>query len=661
MDIELIQIKLYSAGQKRIAYPVDKVAGFPVKQFTCIGFLNLPVGLNLIFSFKIIHMKINISIPYLILGSILLYFACAQDNSDFTIRLEALNSMQRLSPSGIESGEPSVALKAARNEYEAFQVVITAGSQNHLRNVRIHVSDLVNGSETIDKTNLEVFREHNVYLAHSSPRAELPPGLYPDPLLPFINPVTGDSIRSNEKLRAPDGEPLRTPRYSAYPIHIYPGQHCILWIDVYVPAQTVAGKYEGSLDVHADDGIYASIPISFTVWDFTLPDIATHRSHLGHFSLIARIWGIEQESDQYKNTEIAYCEELARHRINPPIPHSLMPGINNDGSLSIDPEQHAELAAYIDRTHLVDFEVPRTPFMTNTSNSDRPTPANQTDPVAIEKSKRYYREMYQYIKDNGWDSRAYLYMQDEPNSVKDYNQVINLGRVVKEASPDLQVLVVEQTYKHDPSWPDIDPYIDIWCPLFGFVDRPTIDEKISHGDEVWSYTALVQPAPPYHPDYDHLKDKNPPYWHIDQPVIMYRIPTWLNHRYDIKGLLYWTTAGWYNDISPWIFPTLGPWESESGDAFEYETRYFNGGGILFYPGLDAGFDGPVASIRLKNIREGLEDYEYLAILDKAGEGEFVREMVHQVCPEWWDFTKDPDQLLGIREQLAQRIESLNLE
>jgi len=505
---------------------------------------------------------------------------------------------------------------------------------------------------------MEIFREEYVYLPHSSPRAALPPGLYPDPLLPLVNPVTGDSIKANKKVAAPDGEPYRIPVYSAYPLEIYPGQNCVIWVDVHVPAETKAGNYQGSVRVTAQEGIAASIPVNLTVWDFKLPDVASHRTHFGEFSLISKIWAIDRDSEQFRNTEMEFCEELARHRINPPIPHSLLPEVNEDGSLTIDPERHEQLVNYINRTHLVDFEIPRTPFMTNTSNSDRPTPENQTDPAAIEKSIRYYQEMYQYIKDNGWDNRAYLYMQDEPNSIKDYNQVINLGKVVKEAAPDLQVLVVEQTYKHDPSWPEIDPIIDIWCPLFGFIDRTTIDEKLAKGDEVWSYTALVQPAPPYHPDYENLKDKNPPYWHIDQPVLMYRVPTWLNRQYHINGLLYWTTAGWYKDISPWILPTLGPWESESEDPTEYDTRYFNGGGILFYPGFEAGFDGPVASIRLKNIREGLEDYEYFAILDHNGEEEFVREMVSQVCPEWWDFTTDPSKLLEIREQLALKIVSL---
>jgi hypothetical protein len=510
----------------------------------------------------------------------------------------------------------------------------------------------------IDKKHLTIFREEFVYLPNSTPRAELPPGLYPDPLIPFINPVTGDSIISNKKLIAPEGEKFRTPRYSAYPINLYPGQSCVLWIDIFIPAETPAGNYTGSLNVIAGEGIKAEIPLQLTVWNFTLPDLPSHRTHFGEFSLISRVWGIDQDTEQYRNTEMRYCEELARHRISPPIPHSLLPKVKDDGSLEIDAEVHNQLQDFIARTHLADFEVPRTRFMTNTSNSDRPTPANQTDPAAIEKSKKYYSEIYQYIRENGWDKRAYLYMLDEPNSVKDYNQVINLGKVVNEAAPELQILVVEQTYKHDPSWPDLDPIIDIWCPLFGFVDRNTINEKLNNGDEVWSYTALVQPAPPYHPQYEQLKDKNPPYWHIDRPLIVYRVPAWLNKQYNINGLLYWTTAGWYNEISPWVFPVLGPWDEEGADSTEYYTRYFNGGGILFYPGLDAGFDGPITTIRLKNIREGLEDYEYFAILDQAGEEAFVKEMVDQVCPEYWNYTNNPDQLLQIREQLALKIESL---
>jgi hypothetical protein len=472
-------------------------------------------------------------------------------------------------------------------------------------------------------------------------------------LLPILEPVSGESIKSYHRIESPSGNKYRGAKYVAFPINLYPGKSCTVWVDIYIPSDTKAGIYTGNLKVSADENTSSVIPITLKVWNFTLPQVATHRTHLGHFSHIATAWGIDSHSEKFREIEMHFCRELAKHRVNPPIPHSLLPEVNEDGSLTIDQEKHERLRQYIEETHLVDFEVPRASFMTNTSNSPLATPDNQSDPVAIEKSKRYYREIYNYIKENGWDKRAYLYLIDEPNSVKDYMQVITLAKVADDAAPNLKRLVVEQTYKHDPDWPDLDSSIDIWCPLFGFIDRKTIQEKIQNGDEVWSYTALVQPAPSYHPDYDEFKDKDPPYWHIDQPLIMYRIPLWINRQYDINGLLYWTTAGWYNAEGPWLNPSM----AHFGNA-EARAEYFNGGGLLFYPGKDAGFDGPVTSIRLKNIREGLEDYEYFAILDKNGEEEFVREMVNAVSPEWWDFTRNPETLLKVREELAMRIESL---
>ena len=593
-----------------------------------------------------------------ILFFILILFAqCDQESqkTSQTIRLAALNSMQRAIPGNPVKGNPIIDIKAAKNEYEAFQVVISNGQKNHLKNLKIEVSDLEGDSGRISKGNIKLFRTENVHIRNSSPKADFAPGLFPDPLLPFLNPVSGDSIKSYQRIESPSGRQYTGAKYRAYPINLYPGQFCTVWVDVYIPSEAKAGIYTGNFEVTADENISSVISITLRVWNFTLPEVATHRTHLGHFSLIAKAWGIDPHSERFREIEMQFCKELAKHRVNPPIPHSLLPEVNEDGSLTIDPERHESLRQYIKETHLADFEVPRARFMSNTSNSPLSTPENQSDPVAIDRSKRYYREMYAYIKENGWEKRAYLYLIDEPNSVKDYKQVITLAKVADEAAPDLKRLVVEQTYKHNPDWPDLDSSIDIWCPLFGFIERKSIQEKISNGDEVWSYSALVQPAPSYHPEYEKLKDKDPPYWHIDRPVIMYRIPAWLNHQYDIEGLLYWTTAGWYNDEGPWLAPGMVHFSRENGANL---ARYYNGGGLLFYPGRDAGFDGPVTSIRLKNIREGLEDYEYFAILEKLGEEEFVGEMVDTACPEWWDFTKDPETLLKVREQLAMKIESL---
>jgi len=72
-----------------------------------------------------------------------------------------------------------------------------------------------------------------------------------------------------------------------------------------------------------------------------------------------------------------------------------------------------------------------------------------------------------------------------------------------------------------------------------------------------------------------------------------------------EGILYWATDNWTKvDCDPWS-----------------ETETFptgNGDGSLLYPGRD--FKGPVASMRLKMLREGLEDYELLARLGERLRG-----------------------------------------
>jgi hypothetical protein len=412
---------------------------------------------------------------------------------------------------------------------------------------------------------------------------------------------------------------------------------------VRVPKTVPAGIYKGELRVLARGGISERIPVTVTVWDFTLPDGPTHRNHFGSFSNVARYFNIKRGSDEFKQIEMRYCKAMAEHRINPPIPSYLLPEVNDDGSLKIIPERHQALKKFMAEYHVTDFEIPRSRFArlpSSTLKADYKTISQANR----EKAQRYYREFYQYLVDNGWEKGAYLYMLDEPNLRENYEQVLVLGRLVHEAVPQLKCLVVEQTYLQDPSWPDMDPAIDIWCPLWSFIDRKTIDEKIAEGDEVWSYTALVQRAPRYHPEYEKVKDFDPPYWHIDRPLTVYRVPTWINYQYGITGLLYWSTVT--TVIEPWFNP-----------AFAH-PRHYNGGGFLFYPGAPCGIDGPATCMRLKNLRDGMEDYEYFALLDKLAGRKAAKDIVDTIAPNWWDFSKSPSDFQAARKKLAKQILTL---
>lgn len=558
------------------------------------------------------------------------------------VRLTAITSMERIGLDQQPFGPPQVAIQAAQNEWESFQVVVTAEDE-HIKVVRAVLSELRGpGEARIGGDQITIFREDYVHVRRSTPRADLPPGLYPDPLVPFVNPVTGQPIEPRQQSRKRWGEPLVTTGHDRFgvPFSVFRGQNQPLWVDVSVPRDAAPGDYRGTFRVTTAKGGTAEIPVTLTVWDFTLPDGPTHRNHFGGFSNVARYFGIARDSDRFRQIELRYCEALARHRINPPIPNRLLPKVNDDGSLTIVPDRHVALRQYLRRLHVTDFEIPRAPFARLPHATSRADYKEISDSER-HKAQRYYREMVAYLKENGWDRRAYVYLLDEPNLRENYEQVLVLGQLVHEAVPELKCLVVEQTYPQDPTWPDMDPAVDIWCPLWSFIDRRTIAAKVAGGDEVWSYTALVQRSPRYHPGYARVKGREPPYWHIDRPLIVYRVPTWINWRYGITGLLYWST----------VTTVMDPWENP---AFAH-PRHYNGGGYLFYPGLPCGIDGPVASMRIKNLRDAMEDYEYFALLGQLAGKEAVDRVVAQVAPNWWDYSRDGQRLLATRRTLAQRI------
>jgi len=545
--------------------------------------------------------------------------------ADPTIRLAAIGPAARINLQGPVQGQSSADIACARGEYESFQVVVTAENGN-LDNVDAAVSSLRSeGGVQIAADNLCLYREIYIPIRHSSPRATCPPGLTPDPLVPFVNPYTKEPIREPRwKDKGREG-----PRFGAAGFDLWQDYHQPLWVDVYIPKDTAPGFYTGTVTVRAANAKPADLPVRVEVWDFELPDGPTHENHFGGVDRVAQYLELDAASDAFRAIEDRYFEMMAAHRINPPIPSRLYPKPADDGAISMEEAADRTLAEFIERYHITNVQVPSAPFG-EILGADR------------EKALHFYRSWYQYLEKKGWAARAYLYMLDEPNDPEAYEQVRRLGALVHEAAPALRCLVVEQPYTQDPKWGTLDGAVDIWCPLFGFVHEASVNRVKAQGDDVWSYTALVQPAPPYHPEYEIVKGDNPPYWQIDFPLLSYRIAPWLNRRYAITGLLYWSSVYWGS-------PDRNPWD-DPGFRIAW-----NGEGALFYPGNDAGIEGPVASMRLKNLRDGMEDYEYFALLEARGGADKVDEIVKTAVPTWGRWDQDPLRLEALRRRLAVEI------
>ena len=130
-----------------------------------------------------------------------------------------------------------ISIKAAGNEHEPFQLIITADSGS-LSGVNVTVSDLTDGGNTIAGENITLYREAFVNVIRKSQYSGHPSlgiiRVKPDALIPFKDPYGSD---------ATPGAPFDVPSWENQPV----------WIDVFVPSGTPPGKYSGTVSVTAGE------------------------------------------------------------------------------------------------------------------------------------------------------------------------------------------------------------------------------------------------------------------------------------------------------------------------------------------------------------------------------------------------------------------------
>jgi hypothetical protein len=171
---------------------------------------------------------------------------------------------------------------------------------------------------------------------------------------------------------------------------------------------------------------------------------------------------------------------------------------------------------------------------------------------------------------------------------------------------------------------------DIWVvlPVVYDKDKNNIGQVLQRGEEVWSTNALVQ-------------DAYSPKWTVDFAPINFRIqPGFINQSLNLTGMEYWVFDYWTGD----------PWN----DLTKYGDNV-PGDGQFVYPGEQVGIKGVAPGMRLKWIREGSEDYEYVEILKSLGKESIALNIANQVGPDWRNWTRSTDELYSARKTLGEEI------
>ena len=78
--------------------------------------------------------------------------------------------------------------------------------------------------------------------------------------------------------------------------------------------------------------------------------------------------------------------------------------------------------------------------------------------------------------------------------------------------------------------------------------------------------------------------------------------------------------------------------------------------MLVYPGEDVGVQGTVPSLRLKWIRKGVEDYEYIELMKKAGKGNVALELARQVGQDFRHWNADLAVLFVVRKRMGEALD-----
>jgi hypothetical protein len=250
---------------------------------------------------------------------------------------------------------------------------------------------------------------------------------------------------------------------------------------------------------------------------------------------------------------------------------------------------------------------------------------------------RTYSEIQEHLREKGWLDKAFWYWVDEP-PISEYPNVKKGMALLKSACPDMRRLLTCNNEDAPISY--FYDYVNLWVPIMDRFNFEKSRERQQLGETVWWYVC-TGPKGPYPNNF------------TDHPAMNHRVRFWMIDKYGLDGSLYWSVTYWKQN----------PWEL----AMSYNPQggmWGNGDGRLLYPPRRTEPDvpvieGPVTSIRFENLRDGMEDIEYLHLLKKSGlRGKALLEKAHnELVQTLTVFEQNPFILMAMRHRVAKAIES----
>lgn len=441
------------------------------------------------------------------------------------------------------------------------------------------------------------------------------------------------------------------------PVTLRPGLRQPLWFRVDVPPDASPGDYRGDVVLSAGATHRVTVPVALRVRTFRLPRPGTLPCAFGLYAAaLSRYYHGSKPYAEVMPPEVyrRWVEFMAEYRLTP---KNVATGYLGRRTAAGGPQPDLSVVQRLigdlapQRLPPYSFEIFRLPCP---PDWQRGTPKSDPDAILRQLAER----VAEYAR-LGLPAQAYLYGIDEP-APEGYEFLRSVYGKARAAAPGVPIM---QTVNHRiPA--ELAGLVDIWCPLSARLGdgMEFYRQRLAAGDTVWLYVCC-SPKPPY------------ANFFVDEPAIDHRVLFWQARQAGASGVLYWCICWWNGLPGPAngqpAFPAVPIRFAEHLDT--YNSFGTNGDGLLAWPGPEM---TPYPSIRLEVVRDGIEDYEYLALLERcvrvaealpaerrpapaalaAARG--LCEVPAEISRTLTDFTKDRAVLLGRRLAVADAIERL---
>lgn len=399
---------------------------------------------------------------------------------------------------------------------------------------------------------------------------------------------------------------LPDPLLEKQPFTASPNGFPMLWVTIHVPDQARPGTYSAELTVQSGAET-ARVPVRLQVHDFTLPVTTRLQSSFWMFRHCLRnAYGMQEIPFDFYQKWLDLCLETRLAPIDAAEWHDqpLVQMVRDEqGQLQVNWEPWDQYLQYSMDRGMSAFNVADDHWFGNYFQSFqvRDLKTGQTETVKLDPQSqeyadtviRFFRLALEHFTERGWANKGYLQAYDEPGQDQELLAAINrFHNLARTGWPGLRTLITTPI-----DFGGLSDDLGIWCPLTPHYDDKLAAEARARGQEVWWYVCCGPTAP----------------WanfFLKQPGAAHRVLFWQTYGRKSDGLLYWGVNHWPDFCARTMDP-LSP--DKKWPQAPWNDGGRNGDGYFLYPGPD----GPLTGLRFEIMRDGVEDYDALRMLEGA--------------------------------------------